>query len=33
MELANARAVPGSGSYSPDYKTLKKASPNFGFGT
>ena len=33
MELANARVVPGSGSYSPDYKSLKKASPKFGFGT
>ena len=33
MELGNARAVPGSGSYSPDYTNLKKASPRFGFGT
>jgi len=33
MELPNARKVPGSGSYSPDYKTLKKQSPRFGFGT
>ena len=33
MELENARVVPGSGNYSPDYKTLKKSSPRFGFGT
>lgn len=33
MELQNARVVPGSGSYSPDYKNLKNQSPRFGFGT
>jgi hypothetical protein len=33
MEASNAKLVPGSGSYSPDYRNLKNASPRFGFGT
>ena len=33
MELPQARAVPGAGEHSPDYRFLKTASPRFGFGT
>ena len=33
MENPNAKKVPGPGEHSPEYKHLKKAAPNYGFGS
>jgi hypothetical protein len=33
MENSAVKAVPGPGSHSPDFTSLKKKAPNFGFGS